>query len=316
MPALTFDLGGTHLRCAVAGAESISGVTKRRIETTHDGHSPVEVAARIKSHIEKYIDDAGENVRSGDPIVLAFPGPVDRGRVALSAPTLYGASRDVPDLAGDLRELTNRPVYLLNDVSAAAWGLSHLTSARRFLVITVSSGIGSKVFDRSNPGGVLDDPPFAGEIGHFVVDASSDAPVCDCGGQGHLGAIASGRGVERLARRARQDEGLTNERDIVPAIRGGEEWATDVLRQAMEPLARTLLAVTMAIGLEKVFVIGGFAQSIGPLYRVMLAQAVERNCRYAVVEDQFRNLIDLAMPDDELCLAGAAHYARTRGLTS
>lgn len=76
------------------------------------------------------------------------------------------------------------------------------------MAVTVSSGIGSKLCDRP--------------------------PVCDCGGRGHLGAIASGRGIERAVQRhAREDllgfrasqlgsmeieaEQIRNEEHVVPA---------------------------------------------------------------------------------------------------
>src|ERR1700720_3267201 len=129
MPALVFDLGGTHLRCGVAYGTAIQGVTKHRVET--------------------YIAGAGYAVGTRDPIVLAFPGPIENRRFALSAPTLYGKTNgQLPDLAGDLSRRTGRDVHILNDVSAATWGLSARTDAKRFMAVTVSSGIGSKLFDR------------------------------------------------------------------------------------------------------------------------------------------------------------------------
>jgi len=210
VPALVFDLGGTHLRCAVASGVAIHGIQKQRIESFLDGLTPEQVAARIRARIEVYIANAKHEIHDLDPIVLAFPGPVHKRRFALSAPTLYGnANGSLPDIAGELNRCTGRAVHLLNDVSAAAWGLSVRTDACRFMVVTVSSGIGSKLFDRSNPAGVLDDPPFAGEIGHHMVDPRPDALRCDCGGLGHLGGIASGRGVERLARRIQGQNSLT-----------------------------------------------------------------------------------------------------------
>ena len=68
-------------------------------------------------------------------------------------------------------------------------------------LFTVSSGIGSKMFDRKSSQGVIDHLPYAGEIGHIVINDDAHAPVCDCGAKGHLQAIASGRGIERAARR-------------------------------------------------------------------------------------------------------------------
>jgi predicted NBD/HSP70 family sugar kinase len=159
---------------------------------------------------EAYIAEVAAEVAPQDAIVLSFPGPIEKQRIALDAPTVFGNTNGrLPDLPGELRRRTGREVHLLNDVSAAAWSLSRSTTANRFMVVTVSSGIGSKVFDRAYRSGVLDDPPFAGEIGHYVVDWGPDAPLCDCGGIGHLGAIVSGRGVERAAHQAIGQQPLT-----------------------------------------------------------------------------------------------------------
>ena len=124
----------------------------------------------------------------------------------MDAPTVAGSTAALPDLQSILVNRTGRAVHILNDISAAAWQVSTTLAAKRFMVVTVSSGIGSKIFDRSSSQGVLDDVPYAGEIGHLTVDEAPDAPRCDCGGSGHLGAIASGRGIERQARRLAQSD--------------------------------------------------------------------------------------------------------------
>jgi predicted NBD/HSP70 family sugar kinase len=198
-------------------------------------------------------------------------------------------------------------------------------AARRFMVVTVSSGIGSKIFDRCHPKGVLDDVVYAGEIGHLVVDESPSAPECDCGGKGHLGAIASGRGIERRARRLAQStpsfvqsacaaqfgatpETLNNEEHLVPAARLGDCWALGVVRQCTEPLARVLLAAVFAAGLERVVVIGGLALSLGEVYRDLLQEAVGKRCDYRMMSGRLGEMI--VMGDKDACLLGAAAYAR------
>ena len=285
--AVVFDLGGTHLRCGIGSPDGIVSFPKKlRIRNFLNGLTPAEVSAGIVSEIEAYIAEAGSRVQSSEAIVVSFPGPIAKQR-ALDAPTLFGkAVGELPDFAGELRRRTGRSVRLLNDVSAACWCLSQQTTVDRFLVVTVSSGIGSKIFDRQHPIGVLDDPPYGGEFGHYVVDPDPDALMCDCGGRGHLGGIASGRGVERTAQRKLGNPGLTNEADIGPAILRGDAWAVDVLRQCTEPLARTMLAVLLAAGLEKIFIIGGFAQSLGVVYVNLLNELLVANSQYHVVADR------------------------------
>src|SRR5262249_15592030 len=163
--------------------------------------------------------------------------------------------------------------------------LSTKTAARRFLVVTVSSGIGGKMFDRGHAAGVIADPPYAGEIGHVVVDDRDDAAPCGCGGGGGPGGnLSRGGGGERGrgGRRGLAGEAaardpkscarslgatllgarpatLTNEEHLAPAARAGDPWALAVVREGAAPLARVLVTLITGAGLEKVFLIGGFA---------------------------------------------------------
>jgi glucokinase len=259
---------------------------------------------------------------------MAFPGPVSLGGQILDAPTLIGTGGPMPDLRAELSARTGRTVYLLNDVSAAAWYLSTRTEARRFLVVTISSGIGSKLFDRAHAAGVIDDPPYAGEIGHVVVDARVGAPNCDCGGRGHLGAISSGRGIERLARETAvlhprefaqslctlqfgaTAATLTNEHHLAPAARLRDGWVLQVLRRASEPLARVLVTMIAGCGLEKVLLIGGFADSVAPAYLEIVRDLAERACQYRVLQGRIGKMIEAGEANEEVCLRGAALFAR------
>nr|VFJ58000.1 MAG: glucokinase [Candidatus Kentron sp. FM]VFJ76586.1 MAG: glucokinase [Candidatus Kentron sp. FM]VFK21379.1 MAG: glucokinase [Candidatus Kentron sp. FM] len=198
------------------------------------------------------------------------------------------------------------------------------------MVVTVSSGVGGKIFDRAHPAGVLDDPFYAGEIGHLVVDDSIDAPICDCGVQGHLGAIASGRGIEReAARRAIADPGafgkslcvtrlgatpenLTNEEHIVPAARAGDAWALDVVRDCSRPLAKILATIMLAAGLDRIIVIGGFALVLSETYLSLLREAFARVLRYDVLPGDMENRLELGDANEEACLLGAGEFFKRR----
>jgi glucokinase len=219
---------------------------------------------------------------------------------------------------------------MLNDMSAAAWRVSATSKAKRFVVVTISSGIGSKVFDRTSCLGVLDDVPYAGEIGHVVVDSSHGAPQCDCGGTGHLGAIASGRGIERAARQRAAHDGeafrnslcaskfgasstdLNNEEHLVPAALAGDEWALGVIFRCTEPLAKTLAALTAAMGLDLIAVVGGFAQSLGSVYLEILEKSMENQHHFPSFPKFKSGFIEMQPPEDEVCLLGAATYAHRR----
>ena len=329
MKALVYDLGGTHLRCGVTDCRgTIEQFRKERVANFLDGHDPAFLWTNLLLQMVDYERSVRVLLSASSPCVLAFPGPIRGRRQVLGAPTVFGDVREFPDVCTELEERIGRDVHILNDVSAAGYYLSTLTQAKRFMVVTVSSGIGSKLYDRGHPAGVIDDPPFAGEIGHLVVDRGPNAPVCDCGGTGHLGAIASGRGVEKAARRqARQDpagfsrsdcvrlygatvDDLSNERHLMPALRGGDEWTLSILQSCTRPLAGVLLAVLMGAGVEQVIIIGGFALSLGSAYLEVLRSVIAEASDYSLVAEELREMIALSAPNEEACLQGAAVYAK------
>jgi glucokinase len=308
MSAILVDLGGTHLRFALwREGESVDVLQRSRIRNFTDGIASCEIWESILKAITDFCARVQNMVDDDAPIVMSFPGPIGDGSQALDCPTVSGGSGALPNLQFTLMERTGRRVQLLNDISAAAWHFSRSIKVSRFMVVTVSSGIGSKIFDRGHPRGVLDDIPYAGEIGHLKIDETSDAPACDCGGYGHLGAISSGRGIERYARRLRGDSTVTNEDTIVPAALAGDPQVLAIIRECTRPLARVLLHATIASGLQQVIVIGGFALSLGEVYRAILQQEITRQCDYRVAASQIENLIVLG--EDDGCLLGAAAYA-------
>lgn len=327
--ALVFDLGGTYLRCGLWDySGTITSLRRMKIENFLKGRGLPAIWNSLFFQIENYHLAVADSVPVEAPIVISFPGPILNRRQILSAPTFLGRDTAIPDLVGELEERTGRRVYILNDISAAAWHLSLTTPVDRFMVITISSGIGSKIFDRSHSAGVIDSPAWAGEIGHMVVDDSPNAPRCDCGGRGHLGAIASGRGVERAARRhacedsnafarsacATQFGGtpstLNNEEHIVPAALSGDRWCLDVMRHAIKPLARVILAVVLGAGIERVTLVGGFALSLGSVYIRILREELIAICSYSVFDDRVGSLVELGANCEDACLMGAGAFVQ------
>jgi predicted NBD/HSP70 family sugar kinase len=326
--ALLFDLGGTHLRCAcLTGKDEIRNTTRQGIRSFRDGSSSAEIWSEIIGKIAAYAINCDRLVEKSAPLVISFPGPLHEDGTMVNAPTVSGLDSKLPDLREELTRKSGRRVHILNDVSAAALYLARDSEWGRFMVVTVSSGIGSKVcFRHSSKVVLFDKGPYAGEIGHLTVDQSRDAPVCDCGGKGHLGGIASGRGIERLGRQqAAADprafsrslcreqfgataETLNNEEHLVPAVRAGDQWSLRVLQEGTRPLAVVLNTVFLALGLQGILVIGGFASSIGETYLELLRKMMRNRCDYPPLSFS-PDMVRFGNMCDEACLRGAAEFA-------
>lgn len=319
------DIGGTHLRLGVGLRDGeIIALHKTRI-TGLIAETPSSTTLRlIHNQVKQYLASVSELVPVDTPMVLTFPGPVDSQGRFLSAPTLVGSSRELPDIV-QLSQEYGRRVYALNDLAAAAWHFGDTTPGRS-MVVTVSSGIGAKIFDREHPDAVLDKPAFAEEIGHVVVDQAPDAPLCDCGARGHLGAIASGRGIERAARRRaaihRDDflaslcalrfhgtpETLTNEQHLVPAALASDPWTIGVIRENTRYLASVLATVFVAVGLSRIIIIGGFALAFPEIYLAILRDEFSLALTYAPAGDDLSAHIVMGRFAEEACLRGCLAF--------
>jgi glucokinase len=289
-PFLVFDIGGSSLRAATYD------IRKRRIE------APVILDMPSKSRIQDRSAAVADIIAmmkavaaklmpatAPDSVCVGFPGPVDRQGNVHAAPTIWGLQHpDVLPLKGLIAACWPQAnIEIVNDVTAAGYYFVDETT-RDFLLVTVGSGIGSKLFINGEPH--LGPNARGGEIGHLRVDFAADALPCDCGGIGHLGAIASGRGVLRTAVRLANEDAaafgrsrthascggrpghLTNEM-LIDAFRSGDIWTRNVIVACTRFLGRVLAATHLDLGIERYILIGGFAVALGDEYRKILADA-------------------------------------------
>jgi len=327
---LVLDVGGTTLRAAsyATAGDRLTNVT--RLPTPSHWNMTNGTVETIWPHLRSVMQTAGETALGGrepDVVCVAFPGPIDpRGRL-LAAPTVWGSVDSVTfPLAEQLSAIWPKSlVHVINDITAAGYG--YVTAGREeFCIVTVSSGIGHKVFLDGRP--VTGPGGRGGEIGHLRVDHSPDAPLCDCGFPGHLGAVASGRGVLtsalRLARefpaafeasslaRGHGASSLSFDADaLAAAFRAGDEWTCQLVATAAAYLGHALAAVHTIVGVEQFIIVGGFAFALGERYLHLLADAAAGQCWD--VGQQWRGMIAFGVEDDSSGLIGAGRYAGATG---
>jgi predicted NBD/HSP70 family sugar kinase len=314
--ALVFDIGGTNVR---AGAYSLSD--RCLVRTAR-----ATVEKGMNQKLFDQLSSLSRLVLAGDPpvvVAVAFPGPIDPHGNTLAAPTIWGRAQG---RALPIKELLqalwpDAPVFVLNDVTAA--GFRYLSHPNETLcVITVSSGIGHKVFTDGKP--MVGPNGRGGEIGHLRIDFSPEAPICDCGHRGHLGAVASGRAsryqVTRLAREdpvgfeqsllavlAEHDAQAVENEHLVAAFRRGDSWTEQVIRRMADPLGRAIAAIHLSVGVERFVLVGGFAIALGGRYREQVAAAASRSAWDLGLD--WDRAVELGQPGDEAGLLGAGYFA-------
>ncbi|MDH3998925.1 MAG: ROK family protein [Desulfuromonadales bacterium] len=318
---LVFDIGGTSLRGAIYHADTAT-ISQRSVEPTPNQWTHPELSASqlidaLIEAIERISAKLSAQV-SFAAVSIAFPGPVDLAGNIIAAPGIWGQNPDGPlDLRTKLAPFCPRiPTYIANDLTAA--GYRYLNSeCNSFCLLTVSTGIGNKIFINGQP--QLGRAGISGEIGHLRVSFDEDAPLCDCGERGHLQAVSSGRGALNLIKElafaqryafeasllkemcGNRPQELTNPQ-IAEAFRDGDAFTVTAIESSIQPLAQALATLHMAQGLERFILIGGFAFALGERYRLALARLARLACWDAAMD--WEEMLRFGFEDDDSGLIG------------
>ncbi|MGY1578922.1 ROK family protein [Streptomyces sp. MN13] len=323
------DVGGTTLRTGSYDPATASVTRVRRVPVEGMARHPRDPVAGLQHRVvDQIVHEVGRHTAGTAPraVGVAFAGPISAGGLVLAAPTVWGRRGDPLPLGQLLTERIGVPVVVVNDLTAAAWRYA-ATETEPFCLITVSSGIGNKVFRGGEV--LLDADGHGGELGHWVSDPSPGAPLCDCGGRGHLGAIASGRGVLATVRRAAEADpaGFARSRlaarcagrasrvdnpAIAAAVREGDAFTTQVVRGTVTHLAQAIGAVFTSIGVCRYVVMGGFALAVGERYRDLLVGELVRLGCFGLDADAVDAMVSLGEPDDDHGLIGVGRLLADR----
>ncbi len=312
MGILAIDFGGTRIR---AGWFSADLTLLRRSETlSRVDEAPAAV-------IERLINTARQVVPSpGDPhceaeiraIGLSAPGPLDaQAGIIYHAKTLPGWQQ-VP-LARIVSEaFGNAPVAMNNDANLAALAEYHFGAARGAdpaIYLTISTGIGG--------GAVINGQLFTGWRGLAIEPGHMRFPAPD-GTVYRLEELASGTGLGRLARQKLSDTErpsllrsvtVVDGKAVGEAARQGDSLALEVVEEAGYWLGLGLANLVHLFNPQAV-VLGGSVVQLGDLILQPARHAMEQHLLDPRFDDPA--LIRIAQLGDDVCLVGAAFYARQR----
>lgn len=309
MAYLGIDLGGTYARAAVVDAQGALLTSAKVALTDRTPHAVVETIALASS----------EALSAGGPVDGCGVGVAgmlegDSGMVAV-APNL--GWRNVP-FGPMLAQRLGRPVRVVNDLSAAAWGELHAGAGRgmtNLLVVFVGSGVGSAlVVDGRLVRGAVG---AAGEFGHVKVVAQGGR-LCGCGQYGCLEAYAGGHNLiaQMMEIVASGEPSLLRERSggdtnaltpvlLEQAAAAGDAHACTVYERACGYLGFAIanqISVLNPSGL----ILGGGVLSRCPGMRQAIVDGVTQYT--AVVARRSLKIADAALGDDS-GLIGAALLA-------
>lgn len=190
------DLGGTN---SVFGIVDRRGTIIASTSVKTQEQNDVEVYVdNCCTALKKIIEEVGgiEKIQAmgiGAPDANYYTGIIDN-------PANLPWKGEIP-LAKMFSDRLGIPVALTNDANAAAIGEIAYGAAKgmkNFIMITLGTGVGSGIVVNGQV--VYGSDGFAGELGHVIVDKSSEARSCGCGRKGCLETYCSATGVARTAK--------------------------------------------------------------------------------------------------------------------
>jgi glucokinase-like ROK family protein len=276
------DFGATHLGLLLADlAAHILEETEVALDIQQGPKTSLAEADRL---VREMLTKAGLSLKDVLAIGVGVPGPiVTEAGMVLAPPIMPGWDRY--PIRDSLEKLWGCPVLLNNDAELGAlgeWAAGAGRGERNLAYIKVGTGIGAGLLlDGQIYRGVTGS---AGEIGHLTID--ENGPVCACGNQGCLEAIAGGRAIAQQAQEAVRKgqrtqlsslpsvDGITA-RDVAAAARRGDLLAQQILGRAGSYIGIAIAGLVNLFNPGMVIIGGGVAQT-GDILLEPMRQAVQR----------------------------------------
>jgi glucokinase len=202
---------------------------------------------------------------------IAMPAPFDYAAGVSHMEHKFQAINGV-DLGRLLGEITGLPMYFINDADAFGLGVSwrQLPEARRFVALTIGTGLGGSFIENGEnvtagdtvpPHGEVWDLPYSGGILEDSVSARGVVAAYD-----RLSAVGRhGAGRGRAAR--------VSAKEIADLSVRGREPAIEAYRAMGTALGRGLAPVLLRFGPESLVIGGKVGQSL-PLFGPAAARAL------------------------------------------
>jgi len=315
---VAMDWGGTWKRTAVIDRQG--KILWQTREPNPQNGTKKEYLSNAENLLANAIQQAGGPVAG---IGAAVAGPVEPTTGTFFQPpnlmVLDGVS-----FKALWEEAFGVPVWVGNDANLAALGEHYYGAGKEsadkgrpvktLFYVTVSTGVGGGVVDKGSV--FLGANGLTAEIGHTLVDTSAEARVCQCGRRGCLEAVASGTGIERIARQrlangefsgsalAALDPGSVDSESVFTAAEQKDPLALSILDGAVTALAIGLTNVVHLFNPDMIVLGGGVTQG---LVKLDLLTQIDKQIRDRAMSELHKEFqLTSARLGDSVGLAGAA----------
>jgi predicted NBD/HSP70 family sugar kinase len=238
---------------AVGVVTDLSGTMRARVERPVDRPTPAEAMPPLAAIAAELITTSRLDRTRLLGIGMSMPGPFGVEGLTSVGPTALPGWHDFP-VAEELQRLTDIPVIVENDATAAAIGERLYGVAKNldsFVYLFIGTGLGAGLFlnghlykgSRHN----------AGEIGHIIVRPGGLA--CDCGKRGCLERYVSLRAAYEALDLPDPDH--ASPELLEELLARGDSRLDAWIADAVDPLRQAIDVLELALDPETV-VLGGF----------------------------------------------------------
>ncbi len=279
------DIGATSLEMVLA--DVLGQVLQKRTETA-------DVRDNVNEYFERCINLVNDMLETQEimpdqilGIGIGVPGPVNFARGVLVAPPLMPAWENFPIRNYFKEQFPSAVIVVDNDVNIMALGeqcTGDGAGVDHFIYIKIGTGIGAGIISNGRIHRGSDG--CAGDIGHICVD--KQGPICRCGNQGCLEAMAAGPAIAEKAMQAARNGssplmlqmmdangGILRPEDVNTACREGDEAALEIIRSSGQMVGDVLASLVNFFNPSHIF-IGGGITNFGNHLLVAIRRAVLR----------------------------------------
>ena len=264
------DIGATAIRGVLSNLDAEFIVEIQLSTKLKSGEKGV--MEQIFSLVDRLLSRKNFNNSKVLGIGIGVPGLIDHKKGIIDLSPDFGWRS--MDFRKKLKERIKLPVIFDNSTRLMAVGERKYgkgVNLDEYIVINVGYGIAAGIVAN---GKILNGAKgHAGEFGHIVIDPFSDV-LCDCGGKGHLEALASGRRIADMGKtlllnngdkdlKKRAENKVTNvtAKMIADMAREGNKNAIRIFDSALNYLSIGIVNLINVFDPKKVLIGGGVALS-------------------------------------------------------
>lgn len=247
------DIGGTKMEAVALGPND--EVEARLVLPTVRG--PEGVLATTSQLVAGLAAETGREVSEFAGVGIGIPGQSDRATGWVR--NAYNMGLSELALGPELSALTGIPVFVDNDVTAAAIGAAHIMQLGGTIAyLNLGTGLAAGIIvDDTVVRGVHG---FAGEIGHLPIDPRQR--LCPCGQIGCIETVASGSALKAYWANAGEHPGRT----LLSAIAAGDTGARDAFAYLIDGAASAVRVLGLTLNPDAIIIGGGLRLIGDPLF--------------------------------------------------